>query len=127
MNLDETSDDNKWFIKENTTYDTFVFLQRESNGIIAAGYYGSGALQARIETASGQPSGHYKIAFGYKNNDFVMYVNGTQIGTDTSGSVSGLMDYFDIHFGSTGTNHQNAVALWKTRLTNTQLAQLTTI
>ena len=127
VNLDETSDYNGWFLKDNASYDTFVFLQRESNGIIAAGYYGSGALQARIETASGQPSGHYKIAFGYKNNNFVMYVNGTQIGTDTSGSVSGLMDYFDIHFGSTGTNHQNAAALWKTRLTNTQLAQLTTI
>jgi hypothetical protein len=127
VNLDETSDFNGWFLKENATFDTFVFLQRESNGIIAVGYYGSGALQARIETAPGQPSGHYKIAFGYKNNDFVMYINGTQIGTDTSGSVSGLMDYIDLHWTQTGTNHQNAVALWPTRLTNTQLAQLTTI
>lgn len=127
VNLDETSDYNGWFLKDNASYDTFVFLQRESNGTIAVGYYGSGALQARIETAPSQPSGHYKIAFGYKNNDFVMYVNGTQIGTDTSGSVSGLMDYFDIHFGSTGANHQHAAALWKTRLTNTQLAQLTSI
>jgi hypothetical protein len=127
VNLDETSDFNGWFLKENATFDTFVFLQRETSGRIAAGYYGSGALQARIETAPNQPIGHYKIAFGYKNNDFVMYINGTQIGTDTSGSVSGLMDYIDLHWTQTGTNHQHAVALWKTRLTNTQLAQLTTI
>jgi hypothetical protein len=127
VNLDETSDFNGWFLKENATFDTFVFLQRETSGRIAAGYYGSGALQARIETAPNQPIGHYKIAFGYKNNDFVMYINGTQIGTDTSGSVSGLMDYIDVHWTQTGTNHQNPTALWKTRLTNTQLAQLTTI
>jgi hypothetical protein len=127
VNLDETSDYNGWFLKENATFDTFVFLQRESNGIIAVGYYGSGALKARIETAPSQPSGHYKIAFGYKNNDFVMYVNGTQIGTDTSGSVSGLMDYIDLHWTQTGTNHQHAVALWKERKDNAFLAQLTTI
>ena len=127
VNLDETSDFNGWFLKENATFDTFVFLQRETSGRIAAGYYGSGALQARIETAPNQPIGHYKIAFGYKNNDFVMYINGTQIGTDTSGSVSGLMDYIDLHWTQTGTNHQNAAALWKTRLTNDQLEALTGI
>jgi hypothetical protein len=125
--IDELTDLNAWFLKENATFDTFVFLQRETSGIIAVGYYGSGALQARIETGSSQPIGRYKIAFGYKNNDFVLYINGTQIGTDTSGTVSGLMDYIDLHWTQTGKNKQNTVALWKTRLTNTQLAQLTTI
>jgi hypothetical protein len=125
--IDELTDLNAWFLKENATFDTFVFLQRETSGIIAVGYYGSGALQARIETGASQPIGRYKIAFGYKNNDFVLYINGTQIGTDTSGTVSGLMDYIDLHWTQTGKNKQNTVALWKTRLTNTQLAQLTTI
>lgn len=125
--FDEATDLNAWFLKENATFDTFVFLQRETSGIIAVGYYGSGALQARIETGTSQPIGRYKIAFGYKNNDFVLYINGTQIGTDTSGSVTGLMDYIDLHWTQTGKNKQNNVALWKTRLTNTQLAQLTTI
>jgi hypothetical protein len=32
-------------------------------------------------------SGRYKIAFAYKQDDFVLYVNGAQIATDTSGSV----------------------------------------
>ena len=125
--FDEATDLNAWFLKENATFDTFVFLQRETSGIIAVGYYGSGALQARIETGTSQPIGRYKIAFGYKNNDFVLYINGTQIGTDTSGSVTGLMDYIDLHWTQTGKNKQNNVVLWKTRLTNTQLAQLTTI
>jgi hypothetical protein len=125
--IDELTDLNAWFLKENATFDTFVFLQRETSGIIAVGYYGSGALQARIETGSSQPIGRYKIAFGYKNNDFVLYINGTQIGTDTSGNVSGLMDYIDLHWTQTGKNKQNTVALWKTRLTNTQLASLTSL
>ena len=114
------------FIKDNASYDTFVFMQKESSGIIACGYYGSGALQARIES-SAVPTGRYKIAFAYKNNDFVMYLNGTQVGTDTSGTVSGLMDYFDLHWTESGCNNAYAAALWKTRLTNTQLAQLTTL
>ena len=114
------------FIKENATFDTFVFMQKESSGIIACGYYGSGALQARIES-SPVTVGRYKIAFAYKNNDFVMYLNGTQVGTDTSGTVSGLMDYFDLHWTESGCNNAYASALLKTRLTNSQLAQLTTI
>lgn len=114
------------FIKDNASYDTFVFMQKESSGIIACGYYGSGALQARIES-SAVPTGRHKIAFAYKNNDFVMYLNGTQVGTDTSGTVSGLMDYFDLHWTESGCNNTNASALWKTRLTNAQLATLTTI
>jgi hypothetical protein len=70
-----------------------------------------------------------KVAGGYKNNDFVMYVNGTQIGTDTSGSVPAT-DKVNINtsiYGDTNGSFVNAAALWTTRLTNTQLAQLTTI
>jgi hypothetical protein len=127
VDFTEVSDYNGWFMKDVANFDTFAFIQREASGIIAVGYYGSGALQARIETAPSQPIGRYKIGFGYKNNDFVLYINGTQIGTDTSGSVSGLMNFLDAHYSSTGATLQNAIALWKTRLTNTQLAQLTTI
>jgi hypothetical protein len=127
VDFTEVSDYNGWFMKDVANFDTFAFIQRETSGIIAVGYYGSGALQARIETAPSQPIGRYKIGFGYKNNDFVLYINGTQIGIDTSGSVSGLMNFLDAHYSSTGSTLQNAIALWKTRLTNTQLAQLTTI
>jgi hypothetical protein len=127
VDFTEVSDYNGWFMKDVANFDTFAFIQRENTGIIAVGYYGSGALQARIETAPSQPIGRYKIGFGYKNNDFVLYINGTQIGTDTSGSVSGLMNFLDAHYSSTGSTLQNAIALWKTRLTNIQLAQLTTI
>jgi hypothetical protein len=127
VDFTEVSDYNGWFMKDVANFDTFAFIQRENTGIIAVGYYGSGALQVRIETAPSQPIGRYKIGFGYKNNDFVLYINGTQIGTDTSGSVSGLMNFLDAHYSSTGSTLQNVIALWKTRLTNTQLQTLTSI
>ena len=68
-----------------------------------------------------------KIAAAYKENDFVFYVNGVQVGTDTSGSVPTTSQ---IRFTeANGTNpyvgNIKSAALWKTRLTNAQLAALT--
>jgi len=76
--------------------------------------------------------GRNKIAGAYKNNDFVLYINGTQIGTDMSGSVIAtnsitLNDLYAIPSIYKQVMDINLSALWKTRLTNTQLAQLTTI
>ena len=71
----------------------------------------------------------YKVAVAYKLNDFTMYVNGIQIATDNSGTVP-LMSRFGFDSGAGGSSFYkptNATALWKTRLTNAQLAQLTTI
>jgi hypothetical protein len=70
-----------------------------------------------------------KIAAAYKANDFVLYVNGIQVGTDASGSVpaTSVLRYAN----PTGTNpYIGKVAqslLFKTRLTNAQLAELTTL
>jgi hypothetical protein len=74
----------------------------------------------------------YKIALSYKLNDVVLYINGTQIGTDTSAtipstSVLSLNSRSDNSFLNLQQEYIQATALWKTRLTNTQLAQLTTI
>ncbi len=71
-----------------------------------------------------------KIAFGYKNNDFVAYVNGTQVGTDTSGSVPTCDRLFigEWYNGTEKTKQEiNQTLLFKTRLSNEELAALTTI
>jgi hypothetical protein len=74
-------------------------------------------------------NGRHKFGFGYKANDFVAYVDGTLAGTDTSGTPNGTsllnLGYSNTNF--IGKINYNTVALWKTRLTNTQLAELTTI
>jgi hypothetical protein len=71
-----------------------------------------------------------KLALGYKANDYVVYLNGTQVFANTSIGVPptsnfGLGDAEQT--ASTSKKNVKATALWKTRLTNAQLAQLTTI
>jgi hypothetical protein len=65
--------------------------------------------------------GTFKVAFAYKQNDFAMYVDGVQVGTDNSGNVPTLNR---IIFAPPFIAGQ--AALFPTRLTNAQLAQLTT-
>ena len=71
-----------------------------------------------------------KIAIGYANNDIILYHNGVQLTTDATATIpttssirlgSYLSDSFLYNSGI------NSAQLYKTRLTNTELAQLTTI
>ena len=76
--------------------------------------------------------GRHRIAFAYKQNDFVVYVDGVQIGTDTNGTIPTMDSLNLIGFNLAPSAYRQevniyAAALWPTRLTNTQLAQLTTI
>jgi hypothetical protein len=70
-----------------------------------------------------------KIAAAYANNDFVFYVNGTQIGTDTSGSVpaTSQLRFSEANASAFYLGLIKQIALFKTRLTNAELASLTTI
>jgi hypothetical protein len=75
--------------------------------------------------------GRYKVAGGYINNNFVMYVNGNLIGADNTGIVPTCNMINLSNFGNSGISLKeqveiNTVALWKTRLTNSQLQTLTT-
>ena len=71
-----------------------------------------------------------KIAYAYKLNDFAVYVNGVSVATDTNGAVPispsvlsfDAGDSTDKFFGKV-----NQAVLFKTRLTNAELASLTTI
>jgi hypothetical protein len=90
-------------------------------------FYSSGGVQINGgNIVNGQ---RYKVAFGYKANDYVAYINGTQVGTDTSATVPTmsalvLNSYFD------GTELQkkdiNDFKLYNTKLSNSELAALTT-
>jgi hypothetical protein len=71
-----------------------------------------------------------KIAAVYKSNDYALYVNGVSVGTDTSGTIPPtpsllyLGSYVD---GSkSNTTIINHLQLYNTRLSNSELATLTT-
>ena len=90
----------------------------------------SGSTQAAL-FGSSISSGRYKIALGYKANDFVLYVNGVQIATDTSGTVPTTSEVLlGTRFQGDSVNLNdtiNEAVLFPTRLTNAELASLTTI
>ena len=85
-----------------------------------------------IISPSALVAGRYKMAGAYKNNDFVLYLNGNLIGTDTSGAVIAtdaitFNDYFALPSTYKQVMDINSAILFPTRLTNAELASLTTI
>jgi hypothetical protein len=73
----------------------------------------------------------YKVAFAYKSGDCVVYINGVNVfGNSSTFSFGATMDAFK--FSSSDNTSQfykpiNQAVLFKTRLTNAELASLTTI
>jgi hypothetical protein len=89
-------------------------------------FYSSGGVS--INGGAFVTGQRYKIAFGYKANDYVVYVNGVQKGTDTSATVPAMSalyinSYSD--FTETQKRDVNQVLLFPTRLSNADLAALT--
>ena len=88
----------------------------------------AGSAQGLITTPTSPSEGIKKIAVAYAQDDYVMYINGTQVGSDGNANVPTL-NRIDIgNYWTTGYEYpvkQNL--LFKTRLTNAELADLTTL
>jgi hypothetical protein len=98
----------------------------ESSGVNAQIKSG-GSVVFQSTTAS--VSGTIKAAVAYNTNDFVFYVNGTQYGTDSSGATFSGTTLSEIEFdhaGLIGASIKQSL-VFKTRLTNSELADLTTL
>jgi hypothetical protein len=109
----------------------FIGQDADSPDRLRAYVRASGATASVDINVGPVANGRYKIAIGYKLNDVVFYINGTLSGTDTNTAMpTGLSD-LSLTNGTGGvcdlTNNVNKVALFKTRLTNAELASLTTI
>ena len=86
-------------------------------------------LQWNISSSS-LSIGRHKVAAAYKQNDIVLYIDGVQIGTDTNANIPTCsllgLGYENGNIYNTG-NPYNDVQLYTTRLTNAELASLTTL
>ena len=113
---------NNHMIIRDSGYATYIYFNSQNANELW------GQIQtANIQFSMSATAGRYKMALAYKSGSSALYVNGTQIGTSaTTFSVAGTISELDYTL-TTPNNKINASALWKTRLTNTQLAQLTTI
>jgi len=107
-----------------------VQLEVNSSGIGVMYVFSGGGLTGQINLGTFTVGTRYKVSMAYKVNDFVTYINGVSAGTDTSGAVPVSMSRIDLgaEVGSSFTGYElNQTLLFKTRLTNAQLAELTTI
>jgi hypothetical protein len=116
----------------NGTSDNRIALLKGANSTLRGLVTTASGSVADIATASGQTAGVYKIALAYAADDFVLYVNGSQIGTDTSGAVPACTDVYLGKIETSGTTNQlndriRAAAIYTTRLSNTELAALTSL
>ena len=112
---------------DNGFFGTTLYLIKTSVGTLGGELYNGGVVQFSSTTSITQ-KGRYKCALAYKTNDFALYINGVQIAIDSSGTV-GAMSRIQLGQGVLGASvgNTNAAVLWKTRLSNETLAQLTTI
>jgi hypothetical protein len=116
-----------------------ISLSDNSNAnIIEFAYFGNNQYNFIVRRASGvtynfaasltNVTAMTKFAFAYKQNDFALYINGSQINVFTSGNVPISLDTFKTALGDSSLPFDGKVSqvlLFKTRLTNAQLAELT--
>jgi hypothetical protein len=106
-----------------------VGIGSQGNNIYAQSYNGSANLF--FETTSYTLGSRVKVAFAYKAGSYAFYINGVQIATGSNATTIPACDA--ISFNSLWGNFNislsfySAAALWKTRLTNAELAELTTL
>lgn len=116
----------------NSAFNHATYLQFGTSAV-TLNVWNSGTQQVGITGGSFTNGQNIKIGIGYKANDFVLYINGIQLATDTSGSISTSLSFIDIgSYLSAQSTFQyngkvNLSALWKTRLTNTQIQTLTSL
>ena len=99
-----------------------------SNGRIQFTAFVSGSIVVNINLPSyGLTAGNHKFALAYKLNDYVAYVDGVSVGTDTSAAVPAMSAISFYDTAGIGLSRLSQALLFKTRLTNAQLAELTTL
>ena len=119
-------------ISDNTNFNRVaIFLKIESSTPrIEAIAFAALSETARI-TSGTITEGVFKIAVGYANDNFALYINGTQIGEDLDCAMPACSAaYLGTREDATGTlifnNRIKAAAILPARLTNAELKALTT-
>jgi hypothetical protein len=119
-----------WSLSDGASTSNFILVYHTDVNTLSARIRTVGVDQINITTAT-LPQGRYKLAMAYKENDVAFYVNGSLIGTDNSCAVPSPLNKISLTQIGTAVNIREGFtkgfALWKERLTNDQLAQLTTI
>jgi len=113
-------------------YQNYVRIAINNSQIFFA-VFNNGAYQVNKNYTVSNITDFNKIAAKYKENDFALWVNGTEVATDTSGLTSFSSPLDHLNFSNANGNNQffkgkvKAVAVYKEALTDAELQSLTTI
>jgi hypothetical protein len=108
----------------------YMAFSGASSNILRGRIFSGGTLQCTIDSSTITSNGTYKLALAYKNNDIAFYINGVQIGVNTSATIptGSRVDVGNNYAGASQfSDGISAASIRGTRLTNTQLAALTTL
>jgi hypothetical protein len=124
-----TDNDARLQISDGTT-NNWLFVSIES-GLVPRLYCNVGGVNQFSVYGSSVDNGFHKVALAYKNNDFKVYIDGVASITQTSGSVP-TCSQLSVANTSPSNDIQSPskigqVILFPTRLTNAELASLTTL
>jgi hypothetical protein len=100
-----------------------IYLLALSDFSLRMWIFVGGVNQVAISTVTIPTEGRHKVAMAYKENDCAFYLDGVQIGVDTSCTIPAVEDLF-LRVPNQDTRQ---VLVFKTRLTNADLATLTTL
>ena len=109
----------------NNTISLFYFL---TSNTIRALILNGGSTQVQIDFALSDTTDFNKIAFKYKENDVALYVNGVQVGTDTTATIPTDLNSLDFKYASNNFYGKvKQVVYFPEALSDTDLATLTTL
>ena len=106
-----------------------IILYQPNTTIVQFIVLNNSVTQVNIASSAYSVGQRLKVGIAYKTNDFAFYINGVQIGTDNSGTVPATAR---IDIGNRqdaaypAAISVNQATLFPTRLTNAELASLTT-
>jgi hypothetical protein len=120
------------FAIDNGSVTEYIIIQRIGlTSVFQLSIKKSSGVNVNLITSSAFSTGIFKVACGYKNGDYALYVNGSQIGTSSNstdfptGALSRLV-LSNNQFGFPNNGIRTA-AIYPIRLTNSQLSSLTTL
>ena len=119
-------------LSDSSTANRVIINYSNASNRLTADVRLGGVGQAFMQTFSYTITNFLKIALKYKENDFALWVNGTEVATDTSGSTFTANTLNRLGFDNGGSGELlfskvRQVQVFKTALSDSELATLTTI
>ena len=112
------------------TYANFISIECNPTNLVAVNVNNAASSSVFGATWGALTNGQrFKLALRCKNNDFAFYINGVQIATQSSGTVPTTSDLYLGYYVDYTDNYNkvNQFILFNRGLTDTELAQLTTL